>query len=289
MQELEFWDHVRELGSRLKVALYSFIAFTILFLILPADFDLFNPSGFYKPLIGLILQIVKDQVLNGGIIGVKIEGIKLIGVEFSNPLEIYFIASLVLAFICSLPVTAYEIYKFIDPALYEHERRAVYPFVIAFSSMFAVGAAFGYFVIAPFILWAMLPFFSMVGAELLISVSDFYSLIFLSVVFTGLSFTIPVIYVLLVKLGILSTDIVKKNRRYLYAALFIITAVITPDGGPIADFALFIPIALMMEVAVRIAGRYEKERAFAPGRRCRFCGAEMGEGIFCPECGRSQI
>lgn len=289
MQELEFWDHVRELGSRLKVALYFFLAFTVLFLVFPADVDVFNPSGFYKPLIGLILQVVKEQVLNGGIIGVKIEGIKLIGVEFSNPLEIYFIASLVLAFICSLPVTAYEIYKFIDPALYEHERRAVYPFVIFFSFMFAVGAAFGYFVIAPFILWAMLPFFSMVGAELMISVSDFYSLIFLSVVFTGLSFTIPVIYVLLVKLGILSTDVVKKNRRYLYAALFIITAIITPDGGPIADLALFIPIALMMEIAVRIAGRYERERLPAPVRRCRFCGAEIGDRIFCPNCGRSQF
>jgi sec-independent protein translocase protein TatC len=288
MQELEFWDHVRELGSRLKVALYFFLAFTILFLVFPADVDVFNPSGFYKPLVGLILQIVKDQVLNGGIIGVKIEGIKLIGVEFSNPLEIYFIASLVLAFICSLPVTAYEVYKFIDPALYEHERRAVYPFVISFSAMFAVGAVFGYLVIAPFILWAMLPFFSMVGAEMLISVSDFYSLIFLSVLFTGLSFTIPVIYVLLVRLGILSTDTVRKNRRYLYAALFIITAVITPDGGPIADFALFIPIALMMEVAVRIAGRYEKERVFTP-RKCKFCGAEIGDEVFCPKCGRSQI
>jgi sec-independent protein translocase protein TatC len=97
-----------------------------------------------------------------------------------------------------------------------------------------------------------------------------------------------VIYVLLVRLGILSTDTVRKNRRYLYAALFIITAVITPDGGPIADFALFIPIALMMEVAVRIAGRYEKERVFT-SRKCKFCGAETGDEVFCPKCGRSQI
>jgi len=97
-----------------------------------------------------------------------------------------------------------------------------------------------------------------------------------------------VVYVLLVKLGIVGTDIVRKNRRYFYAALFIITAVITPDGGPIADFALFLPIALMMEVAVRIAGRYERERVPAR-RRCRFCGAEIENEVFCPRCGKSQI
>jgi len=90
-----------------------------------------------------------------------------------------------------------------------------------------------------------------------------------------------------VKVGILKTRTLTKNRKYVYAGTFILTAIITPDGGPLADMALFLPIIILFEIAILIAKRYEKEEELP---KCKFCGAEMDEDeIFCPKCGRSQV
>jgi len=93
----------------------------------------------------------------------------------------------------------------------------------------------------------------------------------------------------------MSITVVTKNRKYIYAALLVVTAVITPDGGPIADFALFIPLLFLLELAILVAKRYETEglpttpKWFQPEAKCRFCGSEMPRNEkFCRRCGRSQ-
>ncbi len=112
----------------------------------------------------------------------------------------------------------------------------------------------------------------------MLSVVDFYGVVFAIILMTGLIFTFPVFLVLLVRFGIISVQVVTKNRRYIYAGLFVITALITPDGGPIADAALFIPIIVLLEISILVAKRYEREGApvklpwFEPEARCRFCG-----------------
>ena len=108
----------------------------------------------------------------------------------------------------------------------------------------------------------------------------------------------PVFFVLLVRFGILKTSAVTTRRRYVYAALYIVTAIVTPDGGPIADIALFIPMAFLLEVAVFFGKRYEKEHPKADIMReekqvyqkCRFCGELLTTGdVFCPACGKSRV
>ncbi len=182
-----------------------------------------------------------------------------------------------------------------NPALYENEKQAVGPFVVSFTILFAVGATFGYLLLAPFTMYAMIPFFTAVGAQPYISVNDFYGVVFAIVLMAGLTFTFPVFLVLLVRLKIMSITVVTKNRKYIYAALLVVTAVITPDGGPIADFALFIPLLFLMELAILVAKRYETEglpttmRWFQPEAKCRFCGLEMARNErFCRRCGKSQ-
>jgi sec-independent protein translocase protein TatC len=194
-------------------------------------------------------------------------------------------------------VIAYEIYKYVDPALYPEERRAIYPFLTSFTVLFLTGTIFGYKILAPFMIWAMIPFFRLAGVSLpFINVMDFYNLVFITTLTTGFSFTLPVFFVLLVKFGILKTSMVTSRRRYIYAALYVITAVVTPDGGPLADIALFIPMVVLLEVAVLFGRRYEKNgRVYrAPAAKpvylkCRFCGGIMTTpSSFCPSCGKSQ-
>lgn len=250
-----------------------------------------NPLTFYNPVIALVLkQVVKDVLPSS---------IQLIAGEFTAPLEIYLIASLILGISVSSPVIAYEIYRYVAPALYPHEQKAIYPFLAAFMILFGFGVVFGYKVLAPFILWGMIPFFVLTSSLPIINVMDFYNLVFITTLVTGFSFTMPAFFVLFVRFGIIKTSYVTTRRRYIYAALYIITAIITPDGGPLADIALFVPMAILLEVAVYFGRRYEKEH---PGERllamrektvygkCRWCGNLLtAADVFCPGCGKSRV
>jgi Sec-independent protein secretion pathway component TatC len=144
----------------------------------------------------------------------------------------------------------------------------------------------------------MIPFFGITGALPIIHVIDFYNLVFITTLVSGFSFTMPVFFVLLVRFGILKTSSVTTRRKYVYAALYIVCAVVTPDGGPIADIALFIPMAILLEIAVFFGKRYEKAGGVRPLAttekraylKCRFCGALLTSAeFFCPTCGKSRI
>ena len=285
-------SHLTEFASRLKIILYSLLVTTTIFMVIPANFDfLHHPFAFYNPLIALVLKQVTKDVLP--------PTVQLIAGEFTAPLEIYLIASLLMGTVTSAPVIAYEIYRYVDPALYPEERKAVYPFVISFTVLFLTGSLFGYKILAPFMLWAMIPFFTLTGAAPIIHVMDFYNLVFITVLTSGFSFTMPVFFVLLVKFRIIKTSYVTTRRKYIYAALYIACAVITPDGGPIADIALFAPMALLLEVAVYFGKRIERKRGpigLKPEAKkvvylkCNFCGALLDpKASFCPTCGKSRI
>jgi sec-independent protein translocase protein TatC len=284
-------EHINELASRLKIILYSLFITTTVFMVVPANADFFHdPFGFYDPLIALVLRQVTKDVLP--------PGVQLIAVEFTAPLLIYMIASLLMGIATSAPIIAYEIYRYVDPALYPEERKAIYPFLISFTVLFIIGSVFGYKILAPFMLWAMIPFFKLTNAMPIIYVMDFYNLVFVTTLTSGFSFTLPVFFVLLVKFGILKTSYITTRRRYIYAALYIVCAVITPDGGPIADIALFVPMAILLELAVFFGKRIEKNRGPIQPRtkmkklvylKCKFCGGILNQKLsFCPVCGKAQ-
>ena len=286
------WEHISELSVRLKVVFYAVIISTTFFMVFPSNASfLRNPLAFYDPIIALVLkQVVKD---------VLPQRIQLIAGEFTAPLEIYLIASLILGIAVSSPLIAYEIYRYVAPALYPHEQKAISPFLAAFTILFAIGAVFGYKVLAPFILWGMIPFFVLTSALPIITAMDFYNLVFITTLVSGFSFTMPAFFVLFVKFGIIKTSYVTTRRRYIYAALYIICAIVTPDGGPLADIALFVPMAVLLEVAVFFGRRYEREHvserlpATMEKRvygKWRWCGTLLTEAdVFCPTCGRSRI
>ncbi len=289
-KKLPFEEHIEELRYRLKIIAITVGVITLALMILPGDLSfLKNPFEFYKPLIAVILDFIRAYALP--------ENVELIGMKFMAPIELYLISSFILGIVLSMPVIIYETYKFVDPALYPHEKQMAYPYFMAFGILFTIGALFGLFLLVPFLIKASLPFYSIVGAQPLIYVSDFYGLVFVVSLLTGLAFTFPVVFVLLVRLGFIDTSIITKNRGIFYTILFILTAIITPDGGPIADFVLFIPMVLLMEGAVIVARKYEKSpdrmrrNIFAREevtRKCPYCGCVFkGRSVFCPCCKRA--
>jgi sec-independent protein translocase protein TatC len=282
-----FWGHVTELTKRMKVVLYTFIITTIVMLVLPGNTDFLALTNNYQPLVSVFLKAVRDMVLP--------PNVKLIALQISDPITLYVMAALVFSVSITLPVFAYELYKFVDPALHPHERKAIYPFVAAVTALFVVGALFGYFFLFPTFISSLFPFFSAVGAEMMLSIIDFYNMLFLTILMSGLIFTIPAFFVLLVKFGIIRTSMFRNKRKYVYAGLIIAALFISPAAPPQGDLYLFIALAALFEISMLIGRRYERDAAPAPvslklfsNPTCRFCKKEVdSDASFCPQCKRS--
>ena len=296
MKEMTLLEHLIELRDRLKVCLITVGVLTMIMLVFPAQLSLgWEALYAYKPMVSLVLDILREAVLP--------EGMRLIGLTITGPLELYFTASLIFALAFSSPVIGYEIFKYVDPALYPHERRMIYPFMAAFLGLFAGGLLFGLYIITPATFKAMVMFFTFVGAEPIIHIKDFYNTILIVTLGTGIVFTSPVILVLLVRVGIISTEAVTRNRKWIYGAAYIVAAIITPDGGVFTNLLLLGVFVVLIEGAVIVARRYEKKReleemgksmeAEQPSPKpgvdvCKFCGKPLNGKIFCPWCGKSQ-
>lgn len=284
---MSFWEHIDELIRRLKVVLYTLVISTVAMMVLPANIFFLNQPSLYEPLIALILRAIRDQVLP--------PTVKLVGMELVAPIELYLIASFFFGLAVTAPILAYEIFRFIDPALYPHERREIYPFLTSFLVLFAIGLVFGYLVLVPYGLAALIPFFQITGAELYISVTSFYYFVFFLTLMTGLMFTFPVFLTLLVKYGIIQTQLLTKNRKYVYVALLILVFLVTPGEGGLANFMLLIVMITLLESGILFARRYEKKgevrrpQWFAEEEKCKFCMKIIPTNkTFCPYCGKSQ-
>ena len=299
-REMPFTEHLTELKNRFKVVIISLAVSTIFWLAFPADPQGFitNPTGDYRPFVSNVLEFVKNYMIRG-------DEARIILAKPTAGLEIIFIAALFMGVITSFPIIAYEIYAYIDPALYPHERRLLYGFMGAFIGLFIAGSLFGFFLAAPLVFKAMILFARFAELDLFLNAIEFYSLIFTTVLMIGVVFTAPAIFVLLVRLGLISTSVFTRNRLYIYAGLYIMIAIITPDGWLVGNTVLFLPLVILLESAVYVARRYERKRekelreeeTETPSSgptvttmvACKYCGNNMPSGVlFCPSCGRAQ-
>ena len=173
------------------------------------------------------------------------------------------IAFFVGAFV-SFPMIANQLWVFVAPGLYKNEKRAFLPFLVATPVLFFVGGAFVYYVVLP-VAWDFFAGFEQSAAEgplaiqLEPKVNEYLSLVMRLVFAFGLSFELPVVLTLLVKIGFISTAGMRKNRRYAILIAFIAAAVLTPPD-PISQLGLAIPIILLYEISILCAKFVEKKR-----------------------------
>ena len=242
-------EHLSELKRRFKVAFLSFIVILIIFLVVPANpLEILSPNYTFTPVVAYFISRLKLDLLPAQW--------RFIVVSINEPFEIYIVASLLFALIFNSPIFAYEVIKFISPGLNEREKRLIYPFVGAITALFTFGAFFGYFVLAKFLLTALTPFFTFTGVyPPQIDAANFYFIVFLVIAMTGFAFTIPVYVYTLVRLGVIRASSFRKNRIIVWAVTYILTAIVTPDGGPLLDVVLFVPIIALLEAAVFLGGR----------------------------------
>jgi sec-independent protein translocase protein TatC len=176
---------------------------------------------------------------------------------FFTYLNVAFFGAIFLGF----PVIASQVYMFVAPGLYKHERKAFIPYLIATPIFFLAGAGMVYFLILPM----ALHFFASMQTEqieMLTSVSEYLGLAMLLILAFGACFQLPVVLTLLAQIDLVHVDFLKKGRRYAIVIILAFAAFITPPD-PISQIGLAVPMYLLYELSIISVRMIERRRAAA--------------------------
>jgi sec-independent protein translocase protein TatC len=169
--------------------------------------------------------------------------------SFFVPMKVTMMVALVIA----LPIVLYQIWAFVAPGLYQHEKKLVVPLVGSSYALFLCGMAFAYFVVFPTIFRVMAHYNAPLGAEMTTDIDNYLSFVLTMFLAFGVTFEVPIVVVILNKMGFVTLKKLKKVRPYVIVGAFVISAVVTPPDV-FSQLILAVPLVLLYEVGI-IAAR----------------------------------
>lgn len=241
--EMTFWDHLEDLRKSIfrMIAVYVAIALVLFFF---KDF-----------LFGTVILGPSDaDFFLYRLIGIKFS-MNLVNLEVAAQFIIHMKVTFLSALVLTFPYLIYEIWRFIAPALYDNEKKAVRGAFLFASFLFYLGVAVGYALIFPL----MLNFFAgyQVSPDIpnTFSLSSYISLLNSMVLTFGIVFEFPTVVVALSTLGILKKGTLAGNRKYAVLAVAVLAAVITPSGDPFTMLVVSVPLYLLYEFSILLCKR----------------------------------
>ncbi len=166
------------------------------------------------------------------------------------------------AVLFSLPWILYQGWAFVAPGLYEHEKKFALPLILSSVFFLVVGIAFAYTFVLPAAYKFFIAMSSRTGAETLQDLQKYWDFTLAIFFGFGLTFEVPVVEMLLVKVGLVTTEQLRQARRYVVVGAFIVAAILTPPDV-ISQFMLAVPLILLYELGIYLAG-FIKTRSRAP-------------------------
>ena len=235
--EQPFVSHLIELRDRLIRAVIAVgIAFGILALY-P------GPSGLYDLLAAPLAAHLPGNA-------------KLIATNVISPILVPLKITLMAAFMVALPVVLYQVWAFVAPGLYSHEKRLVLPLVVSSTVLFVAGVAFCYFLVIP----GMAKFIQAFAPTTITAAPDieqYFGFVLTLFFVFGIAFEVPIAVIVLARMGIVTLDQLRKFRGYFIVAAFVVSAVVTPPDV-ISQLALAIPMCILYEIGIIAASVFVK-------------------------------
>lgn len=253
-KEMTFLDHLEELRWHIIRSVFAILIFTIAaFVMAPWVFNniIFAPARpdfiFYDWMCSLGKLTGNEETLCVKEIPFKIQSRYMTG-QFM----MHITASLVMGLVIAFPYVAWEIWRFVKPGLLKNERRYARGAVFYISLLFFTGVTFGYFIMSPVAVY-FLSTYSI--SDLIVNefdITSYVSTIVTLVLGSGLLFQLPVVVYFLTRVGLLTPEFMRSNRKFAIIIILVIAAIVTPPD-PFSQTLIAIPLFLLYEISILIS------------------------------------
>lgn len=231
--EMPFLDHLEELRWRLfRMAVAIAIGVTVAFALLYTK---------QVDIIGLIAKPVQPFLKR-----------PLMVTHPSDLFDIVMDASIAIGLILASPVLVWQVWGFLSPALYGHEKKVVIPALMGAAGLFLGGMALSYYFVLPVTLGFLMSFQS-ASVESVLTVHEYFGFVLAMCLAFGAVFELPIVILLLTALGLVKPAFLAKFRRHAFVGCLLAAAIITPGSDPTSLFALTMPLYLLYEVSITLS------------------------------------
>lgn len=241
--QLPFMAHLIELRRRLVIAASTwFVAFL-------------GCYAFAEHLFNYIAKPLQDALPADS---------KMVFLTPTEPLFTFMKIAALVALLVAMPVILWQLWGFVAPALYKHEKRYSIPFVVSGFCCFIFGAYFGFTYIFPLIFKVLIQMgMAGGGVTAMISMGEYFSIAWKLLLAFGVIFEIPIVILILARMGVVDHTWLKAKRKYMIVVAFIVGGVVTPGPDVLSQTALAIPFVLLYEVGILLARFLGKKKAAA--------------------------
>lgn len=178
--------------------------------------------------------------------------------EVSGQFMLAITSSALVGLILAFPYVIWELWSFIKPGLRPSEKNAARGAVLIISTLFFSGVLFGYYIVTPFAVHFLVDFKVAESIENIYDIKNYLSILTTLTLACGLMFQLPVVIMVLTKIGIVTPDFLKEYRRHAFVVILIVAAVITPSPDMISQILVAIPLYFLFEVSILVSNRIYK-------------------------------